>query len=52
MLHTRNDRQSTPEVSQTNFGYVEAINKDPTRGGFNKAEERQSQGTLSRTSTT
>jgi hypothetical protein len=51
-LHTRNDCQFTPEVSQANFGYVEAIDNDPSRGGFNKAEERQSQGTLSRTCTT
>ncbi len=52
MLHTRNDRQFTPQVSQTNFGYVDAINNDPSRGGFNETEERQSQSTLSRTGTT
>jgi hypothetical protein len=52
MLHTRNDRQFTPQVSQTEFGYVDAINNDPSRGGFDETEERQSQSTLSRTSTT
>jgi hypothetical protein len=49
---TRNNRQFTPEVSQANFGDVEAINNDPSRGGFNETEERQSQGTFPRTSTT
>jgi hypothetical protein len=39
MLRTRNDREFTPEVSQANFGYVEAINNDPSRGGFNETEE-------------
>jgi hypothetical protein len=52
MSHTRNDRQFTPEVSQANFGYVEVINNDPPRGGFNEAEEGQSQGTFARTCTT
>ena len=37
--HTRNDRQIAPEVSQSHLGYVEAINKDPSRGSLNEAEE-------------
>lgn len=52
MLHTRNDRQFTPQVGQTNFGYVNAINNNPSRGGFDETEERQSQSTLSRTGAT
>lgn len=52
MSRTRNDRQFTPQVSQTNFGYVNAINNDPSSGGFDETEERQSQSTLSRTGTT
>ncbi len=50
--HTRDDRQIATEVSQSQFGYVEAINKNPTRSSLNEAEERQRQGTLARTGAT
>ena len=36
---TRDDCQIAPEVSQAQFGYIKAINENPSRGGLNKAEK-------------
>jgi len=52
MWRTGNDRQSAPEVGQAHFGYIQAVNKDPSGSSFNEAEERQCQGTLSRSGAT